>query len=275
MTRKTFTLLGCLVALSSGLAFAEEGDEELVEKVAVRNRLFTPGGHFELGANIGFTLLPRLTEHYVLNLQVAYNIVDWFAIEARGGWAFGNLTSLGRQVQDGFADGTTGDDAQDLWQMTGHGVLGVRFQPIYGKVNLIGEGSLHFQLYLGVYGGVAALKKESLVLCPAGRSACNDWIANGRSGASPFTLSNDASQTYSKVSPLVSLALGFRFMFGREAHHSALLEARSWSWLDSYLTGVNKASVSEANPTGGGTVNTSTNPITNLMTVSIGYAYIF
>lgn len=273
MTRKTFTLLGCLVALSSGLAFAEEGDEELVEKVAVRNRLFTPGKHFELGANIGFTLLPRLTEHYVLNLQVAYNIVDWFAIEARGGYAFGGLTSLGRQVQDGFADGTTGDDAQDLWQMTGHGVLGVRFQPIYGKVNLIGEGSLHFQMYLGVYGGVTGLKKESLVLCPEGKSTCNDWIANDRQGASPFTLSSDASQTYSKVSPLVSLALGFRFLFGREAHHSAMLEARSWSWLDSYLTGINKASVSAANPTGGGTVQSG--GITTLMTVSLGYAYIF
>ena len=51
-----------------------------------------------------------------------------------------------------------------------------------------------------------------------------------------------------------------------------MLEARSWSWLDSYLTGITKASVSANNPTGGGQPGTA--GITTLMTVSLGDAYI-
>ena len=41
-------------------AFAEDEDQALVEKVAVRNRLFTADGRFELGATAGFAMLSRL-----------------------------------------------------------------------------------------------------------------------------------------------------------------------------------------------------------------------
>ncbi len=278
MTRKTLKLLGCLVVLSSGLAFAQEEDEageELVEKVAVRNRLFSVSGKFELGGNVGLSLLPKLTEHYNLNLSVAYNFADWLGLEARGGYAIGRLTSLAQQIQEDPGSATTMriSDASDLWQMTGHGVLGLRFQPIYGKLNLMAELPVHFQLYAWLGGGVAALKRESLVLCPD-RPACNAYLADtdgdgsaDRVGVSPF-------HTENKISPLVSLALGFRFFIGNEADHSIKLEARSWHYLDSYLVDIRKADVNVGNPTGGGMESPNAG-ITNLVQLDLGYAFIF
>ncbi len=275
MTRKTLKLLGCLVMLSSGMAFAEDEGEDLVEKVAVRNRLFSVSGRFELGGNFGLSLLPKLTEHYNLNLSVAYNFADWLAVEVRGGYAIGRLTSLAEQIQDDppSTSAMTMADAADIWQMTGHGVAGLRFQPIYGKLNLMAELPVHFQLYAWLGGGVGALKRESLVLCPdaaacaAYRADANGDGASDRIGPSPF-------HTEYKVSPLVSLALGFRFFIGSEANHSVKIEARSWSYLDSYLVDIRKANVNPGDPTGGG-VAASNASITNLVQLDLGYAFIF
>lgn len=269
MTRKTLTLLGCLVVLNSGLAFAEDEQEgeELVEKVAVRNRIFSVANKFEIGGNFGLSLLPKLTEHYNLNLSVAYNFADWLGIEARGGYAIGRLTSLAQQIQEDPSTSSTTriSDAADLWQMTGHGVVGLRFQPIYGKLSLLAELPVHFQLYAWAGGGVVALKRESLVLCPE-TAACNAWRADPV-GESPYYKEN-------KISPLVSLALGFRFFLGSEADHSIKLEARSWHYLDSYLVDIRKADVNPGNPTGGGTPSTNAG-ITNLVQLDLGYAFIF
>ena len=59
-------------ALVSARAFAASEEQgALVEKVAVRNRLFLTGGRFELGVNFGFGLISQLTEHYTGNLQLS------------------------------------------------------------------------------------------------------------------------------------------------------------------------------------------------------------
>jgi hypothetical protein len=100
MTRTTFNLMmSCLVLMTAGAAFAEDEADELVEKVAVRNRLFSPEGRWEIGGNVGFTLLSRLTDHYNLNLSVAFNPKDWLGLELRGGYAVSRHTSLGDHIQ--------------------------------------------------------------------------------------------------------------------------------------------------------------------------------
>ena len=140
MTRTTLNLMSCLVLMTAPAAFAEEETDELVEKVAVRNRLFSVAGRWEVGGNVGFSILSRLTEHYNLNLSVAVNPLDWLGLELRGGYAISRHTSLADQIQtDFFANNTISkaNDAADLWELTAHGVLGVRFQPIYGKINLM------------------------------------------------------------------------------------------------------------------------------------------
>lgn len=270
MTRKTLNLLGCLVLLSSSAAFAADDDEtesELVEKVAVRNRLFSVENRFEIGGNVGFSLLTRLTDHYNFNVSFAYNIKDWFALELRGGYAYSRHTSLADQIQSDFAANgnlKTANDAADLWEMTANAVLGLRFQPIYGKINLLAELPVHFQLYLWVGGGAGLLKQESLVLCAqrSSNSTCDQFY------------------TDQKVSPLVSLALGFRFFVA--GGHSIKIEARDYSYLDSYWTGVTRKTGDTANTfssaeqiqAAGGTQSPNAG-ITNLVQFDLGYAFVF
>lgn len=264
MNRKTRNIVGCLVvALAASTAFAAEenteGEGALVEKVAVRNRLFSVNGRWELGGNVGFSLLSRLTDHYNLNVSGAYNVAEWLGIELRGGYAISRHTSLADQIQEDFYTNTSisrASDLADLWEMTAHGVVGARFQPIYGKLNLVAELPVHFQLYFWVGGGAALLKRESLVLdlCATGASKCTDYFKEN------------------KVSPLVSLALGFRFFINQK--HGIKLETRSWSYLDSYFIEVDRASSSAANPTAGGRSSPNAG-ITNLVQVDLGYSFLF
>lgn len=252
MTRTTRNLMSCLVLMTAGAAFAQETDE-LVEKVAVRNRLFSVAGRWEIGGNVGFSILSRLTDHYNLNVSVAVNPVDWFGVELRGGYAISKHTSLADQIQtDFFANNTISkaNDAADLWQLTAHGVVGARFQPFYGKLNLMSELPIHFQFYLWAGGGVGYLKRESMVLCAQRVSAreCGAFL------------------TENKVSPLVSLALGFRFFVIQG--HSVKIEVRDWSYLDSFQINVDRA-------TGAGGVSSPNAGITNLVQFDLGYAFIF
>lgn len=228
------------VVLVSGAVLAEE-PQSLVEQSAVRLRLFSVKGRFELGANAGISLMPRLTEHTVLGLSGAYNVKEWFAVELRAGGAISSNTALARDVQRStlLSSTATMSDAADLWRLSWHGVVGARFQPIYGKFNLMGELPVHFQVWLWAGGGVAYLERESVAFCatPAGR------------GCAAF-----ATQTGG--SPLVSVALGLRFFLPQG--HALKLEVRDWSYLDSYLT--------FRGPRTG---------VTNLVQFEVGYAFIF
>jgi len=269
MNRKTLKVVGCLaVLLTAGGAFAAD-EGELVEKVAVRNRLYEVGGRWEVGGNIGFSVMPRLTDHYNLNVSGAYNFLDWLALELRGGYAISMHTSLARQIQDDFYTNTSiskANDLSDLWEMKANGIIGLRFQPIYGKINLMAEIPLHFQLYAWAGGGVGLFYRESLVICPVKTNAseCGEYF------------------TENKVSPIVSLALGFRFFIPGVTsrgnvvgqRHSVKLEVRDWSWLDSYYVGVDRAASSPSNPTAGG-MQAPNAGITNLVMIDIGYAFIF
>ncbi|MEW5737702.1 MAG: outer membrane beta-barrel domain-containing protein [Myxococcota bacterium] len=268
MNRKTLKIVGCLaVLLSAGGAFADEG--ELVEKVAVRNRLYTVAGRWEVGGNVGIAMLSRLTDHYNLNVSGAYNFTDWLGLELRTGYAISMHTSLARQIQDDFYTNTsisTANDLSDLWEMKFNGILGLRFQPIYGKINLMAEVPIHFQLYGWVGGGVGMFFRESLVICPNKTSAseCGGYF------------------TEEKISPLVSLALGFRFFIPGVTssgnvvgqRHSIKLEVRDWSFLDSYYVGVSRAQSNPGNPTAGGMQSPNAG-ITNLVMIDLGYAFLF
>ncbi|MFZ5442671.1 MAG: outer membrane beta-barrel domain-containing protein [Myxococcota bacterium] len=268
MTRKTLNLMGCLVLLTASAAFAED-EGELVEKVAVRNRIFSVEGRWEVGGNVGFSLLPRLTDHYNLNLSGAYNIKDWFALELRAGYAISRHTSLADQIQtDFFANSSISkaNDAADLWEMTVNAVIGARFQPIYGKINLMADLPVHFQLYAWVGGGVGLLKRESLVMCASKASAreCREFVTS----VDPA----DSGSGTLRASPLVSLALGFRFFV--VAGHAIKLEARSWSWLDQYYVDIDRTAASDGNPAAGGKLSPNAG-ITNLVQIDLGYSFTF
>ncbi len=266
VNRRTLKTVGCLlVALLSTMASASSSvapndDSSLVEKVAVRNRLFTVDKRFELGVNVGLTFLSRLTEHYTFNLSGAYNVTDWFAVEARLGYAYSRHTSTADDVSAQFlasAAKSKIDDLSDMWEMTAHGVVGVRFQPIYGKINLVSDLAIHFQVYGWLGGGAALFKRESPLICvQKSGNTCSQYF------------------TQNQVGPVVSLALGFRFFIPTTQNHSIHLEFRDWSYLDSYYQNVDRATASVANQTAGGTLSPNAG-VTNLTQWDIGYQYIF
>ncbi|MBL8912049.1 MAG: outer membrane beta-barrel domain-containing protein [Archangium sp.] len=263
--RTTRTLMACLV-VAAGAAWAEGAPDEVVEKVAVRNRLFSVGGRFEVGANVGFSLLTRLTEHYHFNAAVAFNAKDWLAFEVRGGYAYSQLTSLGEQVQSDFFKNMsigTASDASDAWRMNAHGVLGVRLQPIYGKFNLVAELPVHFQMYVWLGGGVSGFERESLVMCP-NTAACSAYVA-ARAGPTPFVVDR-------RVGPVASVALGLRAFL--TSGHAVRIEARDWSYVDSFFIGIDRATSSASNPTSGGRAS-PTAGITNVVQLDLGYSFIF
>ncbi|MBL8939492.1 MAG: outer membrane beta-barrel domain-containing protein [Archangium sp.] len=247
-----------MVASSSAWAQSAEDEAELVEKVAVRNRLYLVEKRWEVGGNVGFTLLPRLTDHYNLNISAAYNVAEWFAIELRAGYAISRQTSLADQVKEAFLTQMNLpriNDFSDLWQMTANGIVGIRFQPIYGKINLLAELPVHFQLYLWAGGGAGLFNRESLLIClQRTGSGCGQYF------------------TETKVSPIVSLALGFRFFITEK--HAVRLEARTWSFLDSYWVNVDRANVSAANPTAGGMQSPNAG-ISTISQIDLGYSFVF
>lgn len=259
--RNVFQMSALSLAMLAGSAWAQAGedDSELVEKVAVRNRLYLVERRFEVGANVGFSLLPRLTDHYNLNVSAAYNVVEWFAVEARVGYAISRQTSLAEQVKEAFLQQQNLpriNDFSDLWQMGFNGVVGVRFQPIYGKLNLLAELPVHFQLYLWAGGGAGLFTRESLLICTGVRTStgCGQYFQE------------------TKVSPIVSLALGFRFFVAQR--HGVRIEVRTWSFLDSFWENVDRAAVTANTPTSGGRQSANAG-ISTISQIDLGYTFLF
>ena len=281
---KNLRIVSCLlIAVAASNAWAE--DDELVEKVVVRNRLFNVDGRFEAGLNVGFSMLSRLTDHYQFTASGAFNFVDSLAVEVRVAYAYSKHTGLADKMALDFAanpglKATDTADLNDLWQMGFNAIAGIRWQPVYGKISLLAEVPIHFQAYLWAGGGVALLHRESLLICNqpfkkcAAYSDANDpLLPNGQPAPPTYKVGPSPFFEEDKVGPLVSLALGFRFfVIGK---HAVKLEFRDYSWLDSRFEHINRtAAQNPSNPTGNGNAVASPG-ITNLVQIDIGYAFIF
>jgi len=268
-TLRNFGLL--LLAVTAPASWAQQASgEELVEKVVVRNRLYNVQGRFEFGANLGFSMLSRLTDHTNLNVSAGYNFLDSLAVELRVGYAISGHTSLATDVGNKFfAQSKTAiqnaTDLSDMWEMKFNAIVGLRWQPIYGKLGLLAELPVHFQFYLWVGGGVAMMDRSSVMVCNKEGPVRDPNTGTTKNGCQQFL-------SESKASPLVSLAAGFRFFVTN--NHAVRLEFRDWSWIDSYLKDFNRAAaLIPSNPTGNGT---EVSPgITNLVQIDIGYTFIF
>lgn len=271
MSRKTLQSLGLLAALVWGSARADDGD--LVERVAVRNRLFEVVGRWEVGARFGLSMVSFLTDTYNFNLSVAYNPLEWLAVEARGGYAvsFNNFVAEQSAVSVYHLKAAQLNELTGTWGMGLNGVLGLRFQPVYGKLNLVADLPVHFQVYLWAGAGVASLSRTSPTLCLYPNTAVNDpqrcVVSDGN--GTRVEWANYVSER--RLSPLVSLALGLRLFIAQ--HHAVGLEVRSWSYTDAFYRGVNREQVSPATPTGGGQLVTS--GFTHLAQLDLGYVVMF
>ena len=267
MRIRHLALVLALVSVTGTAAFAQTqpaagSNQELIERVVVRNRLYNMGSRIEVTPTIGLTLVNRLTDTYNFNLGVAYNVSDTLAFQLRGGYAVSSQTGLARQVgehllqRDPKREVKVTDDMSGLWEMKGNALVGVRWAPLYGKISLLAELPVHFQAYLWGGGGVANFNRQSIVYCQGGVNradgTCGNWL------------------TDAKVSWLASAAFGMRFFTHQGG--GIVVEVRDYVFPDSYLINIDR-SVAEA---GGKTGDPSPNPgLTNLVLVDLGYSFIF
>ena len=169
------TLATLLVAVVLVPDFARAADDDdVLERVVVRNRKYTTWQKFEVTPTIGFSLTNRLTNNVNFQLGLAYNLSENWAIEARPGFNTTSLSGIGETARDqiyarggGEAQSAT-DDFPDMWGMQWQALLMPRWTPIYGKLNLVTELPIHFQAYLTAGGGAVGLARESITYCQNG-----------------------------------------------------------------------------------------------------------
>ncbi|HEY8206164.1 MAG TPA: outer membrane beta-barrel domain-containing protein [Myxococcaceae bacterium] len=261
MTRRLALWLLLLSVPGAAPAAPASGEDELIERVVVRNRLFDVGGRLELSPSVGVMMMTRLTDHYTLSGDVTFNLFHTLAVEGRATVAYSRQTGLARRIAQQFLerDPTLGieraDDLSDAWEMRGNALAGLRWAPIYGKISLLAELPVHFQAYLSANVGAGSFHRQSLVYCRAllsrDEGTCSDWL------------------TESRIAGMASGALGIRFFTSQRG--ALRFEVRDYAFQDTYLVNIDRI-VAES---GGVTGERARAGITHLVLFDVGYAFIF
>jgi outer membrane beta-barrel protein len=260
-----------LLLLAPG-ALAQQ-QEELIDNVVVRNRLFEPAGNFEVSLGVGVPVLTHLTAHYTFNAGLAYNLFDTLALEARAGYAASRHTGLARSISESFLDREdkkVTDELEDLWQMNLHGVAGVRWAPIYGKLSLLADLPVHFQAYLWGGAGLGSFTRQSIIQCT---NVVNRDLGICDDRSDPLDR-DTANQNYwvneSRVAPVVSASVGFRF-FVRE-QHGLRFEVRDWVFQDQFRVGMSREDWEAGRESG---TPAQSPGLTHLVQFDLGYTFLF
>ncbi|MBN1335246.1 MAG: outer membrane beta-barrel domain-containing protein [Deltaproteobacteria bacterium] len=149
-----------VLGLASGSAIAESPAQEAVrqlsaektEKNVVQNRFFLKEARFEVSPVLGYVPNNPFSRRFLGGLLVGYHLSESFAAEG----AILYSPDLGRDDLKGLT-GTLvtiahqGDPDVQFQQPIDKMILGAtfaaRWAPVYGKINLLGESVLNFDLY--------------------------------------------------------------------------------------------------------------------------------
>jgi len=274
MNARTLRVFASLaMSLAAPVAAAQDDGETVLDNVVVRNRLFEPGGQMELSVGVGLPVQTHLTAHYFFNAGVAYNLFHTFALEARAGYAASRHTGLARSISESFLDRQDKkitDELEDLWEMNLHGVAGVRWAPIYGKLSLVSDLPAHFQAYVWAGGGLGSFQRNSVIQCAQvvdrELGICDDRAVPEDRGSA----SQDFWVKETRVAPVVSAAVGFRFfVLGK---HGVRLELRDWVFRDAYRVNLQRDDWEAGRETG---EPASSPGFTHLVQFDLGYTFSF
>jgi outer membrane beta-barrel protein len=187
-------------------------------------------------------------------------------VELFGGYALSSHTDVANQVNSEVASHsttshTTDADFAGLWQIQWNTAAGLRWAPLYGKLNLFADMPVHFQMYLGAGAGVAGLRRESVTYC----------LAPAATDATTGTKLCDQPLVENRISPLAQFGGGMRFWLGPKA--VLKLEARDYTFPDKYQVNINRAQAATGDPAAGQQV--SSPGFEHVIFVSAGVSYIF
>lgn len=271
MTARTLPLFASLVFLLT--AHSASAQEQVLDPAAVRHRLFSPGEKLEASFTVGLPVRDYLTAHYNLNAGLAFNLFDTLGVEARAGYALSRQTGLARSISESFLnrdDKKLTDELEDMWEMNLHGVVGARWAPIYGKLSLLADDTAHFQAYLWGGGGLASLRRQSVIQCTRVVDRSLGICDNRTDPYDASTATENYWLTETRVAPVVSGAVGFRFFLA--GGHAIRFELRDWVFTDQYRVNVVREDWEAGRESGEPAANPG---LTHLVQFDIGYTFIF
>jgi len=141
----------------------------------IRNRFFIKANRFEIAPSIGYVPNNSFADIYVGGAYLAYHFSERLSVEAAvlyspntGKTGVKNLTrTLLDIAYQGDPDTTF---QQPIDRMSLGTAFSARWSPVYGKINLIGEGVVNFDVY-GTGGvGLLAISKDVATVDEAYRS---------------------------------------------------------------------------------------------------------
>ena len=199
-----------ILSFSANLSYAqsteqEAGDVSEVDKDRLgplRERIppvtgyqFLKKGRFEISPSATLSLKDGFFSKYIFGGSITYHPLETLGIGLRFGYS---IATVSGNAQICTTDASTGSrgcrsptfaevDGRAPGQITLLGGLDVQWAPIYGKISLVAEKFIHFDMY-GI-AGVAAVRYAGPVASGSGSSA--------------------------KFTPGGNVGLGFRFFFNR------------------------------------------------------------
>jgi len=184
----------------------------------VQGKLYRMAGRWEAGADLSVSLNNALVDQLGGLVSLAYHPNEWLDV---GGEALLNHTSLSGlayNVRSGLrprTEGQVADEFRNDNQMR-EGLFAVaRVAPIYGKLNVASELSVHFQAFLLGGAGAARIHRESVNLC-----------------AQPGTGTCETFQQSDSLAATGIAGAGLRFYFNQR--FSLRTELRAWLFRSSY-----------------------------------------
>lgn len=138
----------------------------------ISNKLYPMQYRFEFTGMFDMTYGNKYTQHYGGHGAIGFHIFDWLQVEAYGGYLAGSETNIASRVREvGFnaqklnrgepcATPLCEPELPDLWQTTWIAGANAQWAPIYGKLSVVSELDLSFQLFGMLGGGVEGIRKQ-------------------------------------------------------------------------------------------------------------------
>lgn len=185
----------------SAQAALQEKEEGAKPYNVVQNRFFLKGERFELAPSVGVVPNNPFVKRATGGVIFAYHFSETLAAEGTLMYApdlgENDLKDLTHTLVVIAEEGGSDDFKQPLDKMTLGASFAARWSPIYGKINLIGESVLNFDLYGTAGLGMLSLKKYDAVYSDA----------QAEQGLPPAVLENPQND----VAPAINLGLGMNF----------------------------------------------------------------
>jgi outer membrane beta-barrel protein len=159
------TIIILYISFSVFSAYAESFNEIAPDKPIPKNanliekKRFITKNKVELSAFLyDFTFLNKFVTHpYALHAGIGYHFFDWLALETMGGYVIVKEESdILKEIRD--ISSAQEPALPGLWQTDWFVKLDLQYAPIYGKLSILSEADLNYQLYILAGGGLEGIR---------------------------------------------------------------------------------------------------------------------